>query len=273
MSFETILVNIEFDGQSDARLHYATDLAGELDAYLIGFAATALRPVHVSEMGVAIDEMYQSEASTMNMQRFDDLRRRFLEIAGEGQNSAWRQSQDVPTKALLLHARSADLIVTGTPHGASAGDSYRAVDPGELVCNAGRPVLFVGDNCAFSHPRLAVVGWKDTPQARRAVAFALPFLKLAKSVLVLSVGDERHGIDDSGPKDVVRYLLRHGIDANVRTVEDDNSPETFIDAARSENADLIVTGAYGHSRMRERLFGGFTHALLMQSELNRLMAG
>lgn len=273
MSFKTILAHIEFDGYSDARLHYATDLAGELDAYLVGYAAAAQRPVHVSEMGIDTDEVFRSETGALNAKRFDDLRRHFFDIAGDGQNSAWRQSQDLPTKALLLHARAADLIVSGTPHGASPGDSYRSVDPGELVCNAGRPVLFVGDRSVFKHPSSAVIGWKDTPQARRAVAAALPFLSLAKNVLVVAVGDSRHGADGSGPKDVVRYLLRHGIDADARVIEDDSSPDTFIDMVMHLGADLVVTGAYGHSRVRERLFGGFTHALLMQSRLNRLMAG
>ena len=273
MSYKSILAHIEFDGNSDGRLHYATDLAGELDAYLVGFAATALRPMHVSEMGIATDELFRSEAGAETVRRFEELRRYFLHIAGDGQNSAWRQSQDLPTKAPLLHARAADLIVSGTPHGAAPGDSYRSVDPGELVCNAGRPVLFAGENAVFRHPARAVIGWKDTPQARRAITFALPFLTLAKSVLVLAVGDHRHGADNSGPKEVVRFLLRHGIDADARIIEDDDTPRTFLEAVDAEKSDLVITGAYGHSRLRERLFGGFTHALLMRSDLNRLMAG
>lgn len=273
MSYKSILAHIEFDGNSVGRLHYATDLAGELDAYLVGFAASALRAMHVSEMGIATDELFRTEAGAMNVQRFEELRRCFFDIAGDGQNSAWRQSQDLPTKALLLHARAADLIVSGTPHGATPGDSYRSVDPGELVCNAGRPVLFVGEGKVFRHPARAVIGWKDTPQARRAITFALPFLVLAKSVLVLAIGDHRHGADNSGPTDVVRFLLRHGVDADARIIEEDDTPETFIEAVDEEKSDLVVTGAYGHSRIRERLFGGFTQALLMRSDLNRLMAG
>ena len=188
MSYKSILAHIEFDGNSDGRLHYATDLAGELDAYLVGFAASALRAMHVSEMGIATDELFRSEAGAMNVRRFEQLRRCFFAIAGDGPNSAWRQSQDLPTKALLLHARAADLIVSGTPHGAAPGDNYRSADPGELVCNAGRPVIFVGEDKVFRHPARAVIGWKDTPQARRAITFALPFLVLAKSVLVLAIG-------------------------------------------------------------------------------------
>ncbi|MCI5076468.1 universal stress protein [Oricola sp.] len=273
MSYESILAHLEFDGNSESRLHYAADLAGEIDAYLIGFAATGLRPLHVSEMGVAIDELYRSDAMAQNTHRFEELRQQFMAVAGDGQYSAWRQSQDLPTKALLIHARAADLIISGTPHGASSGDAYRSVDPGELVCNAGRPVLFVGENAAFRPPRLAVVGWKDTPQARRAVMFALPYLRLAKTTLVLAAGDARNRADASGPQDVVRYLLRHGVEAEARIIEHDSSPNAFVAAVRAEHADLVVTGAYGHSRMRERAFGGFTYTLLMQSDLNRLMAG
>lgn len=273
MSYKSILAHLEFDLNPGARLRYATDLAGELDAHLIGIAAAALRPVHVSDMGVSDDEMFRDQTMERNARRFDELRQHFVAIAGDGQNSAWRQAEDLPTKSLLVHARSVDLIVSGTPYGASPGDSYRSTDPGELVCNAGRPVLFVGEASVFRHPCKAIIGWKDTPQARRAVSAALPMLRLARTILVVAAGGRRHGGDDSGPRDVVRFLMRHGLDADARILGRDSAPETFIAAIRDEDADLVVTGAYGHSRTRERLFGGFTHALLMQSDLNRLMSG
>ncbi|WP_223477763.1 universal stress protein [Oricola indica] len=273
VSYQNILAHLEFDGRSDNRLNYATDLAGELDSYLIGFTATALRPVHVSDMEVAADQAYRDEADGLNVRRFNDLRQQFMDVAGDGQNSGWRQSQDLPTKALLLHARAADLVVSGTPQGASPGDSYRAVDPGELVCNAGRPVLFVGERSEFRHPSLTIIGWKDTPQARRAVSSALPFLHLSDTVMVLSIGEDHGDVDDSGARDVVRYLLRHGIAAEAQAITARNASEAFIDAAHARHADLVVAGAFGHSRLRERVFGGFTYALLMQSDLNRLMVG
>ncbi|WP_193178235.1 universal stress protein [Oricola nitratireducens] len=273
MSFNSILVHMEFDGISNARLQYATDMAGDLDALLIGFAATAVRPVHITEMGVETDDTYREEAVIRNRKRFDDLKAEFFATAGDGPNSAWRQSEDLPTRALTANARAADLVISGTPHGAIPGDIYRAVDPGDLVCDSGRPVLFVAEGAVFRHPHCAVIGWKDTPEARRAVAFALPFLQLSKRILVLSVGEEKNGGAEEGLNDVVRFLMRHGIDADGKFMAGKNGPENFVETVRAEQADLVVTGAYGHSRMRERIFGGFTRTLLMQQDLNRLMIG
>lgn len=273
MSFNSILVHVEFEGISNARLQYATDMAGDLDAFLIGFAASAVRPVHITEMGVVTDETYRDEAIIGNRKRFDELKTEFFSVAGDGPNSAWRQSEDLPTRALTANARAADLVVTGTPYGAWPGDTYRAIDPGDLVCDAGRPVLFVAEGAVFRHPQCAVIGWKDTPEARRAMAFALPFLQLSKRTLVISIGEEKDSDAEEGLNDAVRFLMRHGIDAEARYLTGKNGAEDFVEAARAEQADLVVTGAYGHSRMRERIFGGFTRTLLMQQNLNRLMIG
>ncbi|QKV18143.1 universal stress protein [Oricola thermophila] len=272
MGYATILVHLEFDGSNDARLQYATDLAGDLDAFLIGLTAAAVRPVHASELGVQESHAYSEELEQRIAERFAALKRQFYSVAGDGFNSGWRAVRDLPACALVDNARVADLIISGTPFGVDPGDRYRSVDPGDLACGAGRGVLFVGEGAVFRHPQCAVIGWKDTPEARRAVACALPFLKLAeKTVVVTLCADDGHPAE--GPKDVARYLARHGIDADVRVVTGADGPEAFLDIVDREGADLTVTGAYGHSRMRERLFGGFTRALLRRSDLTRLMAG
>jgi nucleotide-binding universal stress UspA family protein len=272
MSYDSILVHLEFDGNSESRLQYATDLAGDLDAFLIGFTAAAVRPVHASELGVLADDAYSEALVRRNRDRFDAIKQDFFEVAGDGHNSGWRDSEDIPTRALLANARAADLIVTGTPYGVTPGDYYRTIDPGDVVCDAGRPVLFVAEGGVYRHPQRALIGWKDTPEARRAVAFALPFLKLAEDTVVLAM-QEKEDCGGSGAADVARYLMRHGVDADARTVSGRNGPDSFLQALRDADADLVITGAYGHSRMRERIFGGFTRTLLMQKDLNRLMAG
>lgn len=272
MSFDSILVHLEFDRDSESRLQYATDLAGDLDAFLIGFTAAAVRPVHASELGVLTDDAYSEALVRRNRERINDIRHDFFAIAGDGRNSGWRDSYELPTRALLQNARIADLIVSGTPDGAAPRDIYRSIDPGDAVCDAGRPILFVAEGGVYRHPRRALIGWKDTPEARRAVAFALPFLKLADETIVLTIQEE-DGQSGDGPADVVRYLMRHGIEAEAKAVSGKNGPTGFVDALRREGADLVITGAYGHSRMRERIFGGVTRTLLMQKDLNRLMTG
>jgi nucleotide-binding universal stress UspA family protein len=208
-----------------------------------------------------------------NLKKLDELQQVFRSIAGDGQNASWRQFEDRPTRALLVSARSADLLVSGTPGGASTEDTDRSVDPGILVCGAGRPVVLVADKVKFRRPQNAVVGWKDTTQSRRALADALPFLRMADNVLIVTINDRDSQDHDSDLADVAQYLTGHGITARSEVIEDDGKAvDQFVDIATREKADLLVSGAYGHSRLRELVFGGFTRALLNEDGFNRLMA-
>jgi hypothetical protein len=74
MSYGSILVHLEFSGSSESRLQYATDLAGDLDAFLIGFTASAIRPVHASELGVGADAAYGDMLFRRNRERFEEIR-------------------------------------------------------------------------------------------------------------------------------------------------------------------------------------------------------
>jgi nucleotide-binding universal stress UspA family protein len=144
-----------------------------------------------------------------------------------------------------------------------------SVDGGDLVMDAGRPVLFVPPSVNHLSAKRVVVAWKDTREARRAVWDSMPFLKRAAEVSVVAIDSE-----DAGARDVAAYLGCHGVLATVLT-----RPETEIAAAvkiihiaQQEGADLIVCGAYGHSRAREWAFGGVTRDLLDGSPLCCLMA-
>lgn len=119
-------------------------------------------------------------------------------------------------------------------------------------------------------------GWKDTREARRAVYDALPFLHEAKRVTIVEISEKdqmgaaRHQVDD-----VVSYLARHRIRAEAR-IEAQLPGSTVADQitglAVDEGADLLVTGAYGHSRLNEWVFGGMTHDLLTSSPICCLMS-
>lgn len=273
MSYATVLVHLETDGDSSDRVRYATELAKEFDASLIGLAAADVRPIVAADGGVPIDGEFLAKLREENLKRLEELKQIFLSIAGDRENTSWRQFEDRPTRALMINARAADIIVSGTPNGASADDTDRSVDPGILVCATGRPVVLVADKVTFRRPQNAVVGWKDTTQSRRALSDALPFLRLAANVLVITVNDDDSRDAESGLADVVQYLTHHGIIARSEVIEDDGKAvDHFVDIATREEADILVSGAYGHSRLRELVFGGFTRALLNEDGFNRLMA-
>ena len=120
-----------------------------------------------------------------------------------------------------------------------------------------------------------VLGWKDTREARRAALDAIPFLRAAKRVSVVEVctrDDERNAL--ARTEDVVRYLGRHAIPADPRPIvhRDRSDADHLVQFALDEDADLLVAGAYGHSRLGEWIFGGMTRKILESCPLCCLMS-
>jgi nucleotide-binding universal stress UspA family protein len=168
-------------------------------------------------------------------------------------------------------ARCADLVVVESRP--DREPSARFVDPGDLVLKLGRPMLLAEASGAALLGEKVVIGWKDTREARRAIVDALPFLEQASEVFVGLVEERDYAQEWTSLKDVLHWLERHGIKVRGEIVPSAGTPaETIISTAASMGADLVVTGAYGHSRLREWLFGGVTQGLLGAPTTNRLMS-
>lgn len=145
-----------------------------------------------------------------------------------------------------------------------------AVDPADAVMQLGRPVLVVPPDLDHLDAKRVVIGWKNTREARRAVWDALPFLKRASEVLVVSVDD---GASSEG-QDTLRLLQAHDVSA-IRVRRDAQGELVslaLVEAAAEHGADLIVTGAYGHGRLREWVVGGVTRELLAGAPVCCLMS-
>ena len=136
-----------------------------------------------------------------------------------------------------------------------------AFDPGTVILSAGRPVLVVPDGVAGCSGQQVLVAWKDTREARRAVQSALPYLNVAKHVSLVTIIE---GVLESAARnqldDVEKYLLRHEIKVSEKFVLNPkgSASDQLMNLAKSEGADLMLAGAYGHTRLGEWLFGGVT---------------
>jgi nucleotide-binding universal stress UspA family protein len=175
---------------------------------------------------------------------------------------------DAPLQALTTEARSADLIVLGQTKGPV--DAYRTLDNGAAVIGAGRPTLIVPETVNSLLAQNIIVGWKDTREARRAVQDSLPFLKKAKHISIVEICEAREKYAaQKNVEDVARYLKQHGIEAEARAEASHDQPDSdkFLDLAGREGADLLVLGAYGHSRFNEWVFGGMTRELMTTSPI------
>lgn len=272
VTYKSILLNLDIDHQSASLIKLAINLAKQFDARLIGLSAADVPPPMASADGMVFDgELVECERENIET-RFAELRAKVGNLAGTAIELEWREALATPTHFLIEAARSADLIVTAAPDGASSRNAYRSTDLGSLVLNAGRPVLIAAGGAEQVLADKVLVAWKDTREARRAVADAVPLLSHAQEVVVATVEREDGTSTSEGVADVATFLARHGIKARAEIITGDDESKRLSFFAESIHADLIVSGAYGHSRLREWVFGGVTRSLLGDDDLNRFMS-
>jgi nucleotide-binding universal stress UspA family protein len=267
--YASIMVAMDLQPDAESRAKIATDLADRFGSRLIGIAAHPLAPPLYFEAPVPEVESAVELAARHAAREIARSESAFRKITGTRNRVEWRHAHAFPLDFIVEQARAADLIVARRSLARQDGLGPMSLNAGELVLGAGRPVLFVPPGCDSLAARHIVIAWKDTREARRAVADAMPFLKAAEDVSVVTFGS-----DDRGARDVGAYLACHGIETCVRRedVAPDAVAERLMRVADVDAADLIVCGAYGHSRMSERVFGGATRDLLTHSRLCCLMA-
>ena len=176
-----------------------------------------------------------------------------------------------------MHGRYADLIVIGQLDAYDSQAGLLRARPEEVTMLAGRPVLVVPFTGHFERISTRVlVGWDASREAARAVRDAMPLLARAEAVTVLTVDAEQSpfGHGEIPGADIALYLARHGVKAEVeRTVSAGiGIGNTLLSRAADFEADLLVMGAYGHSRMREFVLGGASRTLLGSMTVPLLIA-
>ena len=263
-SVASVMVHVDFDGHSDSRIRIAADIANRFDAVLIGVAGW----LPSRERWLAAEfELGDDRLDRISVE-LDRLAERFRGVAHRTvRDMEWRGNFHFPREVIAAEARAADLVVIGSHP--VAEDTYHAFDPGMVLLNAGRPVLVVPDGLGEGYPgQRALIAWKDTREARHAVQSAIPYLRMAEHIALVEVAEKvlesaaRERLDD-----VEKYLLRHGIAVNTKAVLHPHGSisDQLRDEAKKEGVDLIVAGAYGHTRLGEWVFGGVTRGLLQKS--------
>jgi nucleotide-binding universal stress UspA family protein len=225
--------------------------------------------------GRAIKELfanYDAEISLLEK----DLRESFERAASRsGLQAEWRSVRHLLAEDMVVHARHADLAIVGRPE--SAGSDGIPFDlPQTLVLASGRPVILLPPEPPLSAGRRILVGWNAGREATRAVADALPFLVRAEAVELLVVDHERHSSDhgEEPGADIARHLARHRVRVDVRRMSSggEDVGRLILSRAGAFGADLVVMGAYGHSRLTELVFGGATRTALHEANLPVLMS-
>ena len=252
-------------------LHVRLDMVEVAVAMSADGGGGALTPELIDQLEREIDER---EAKARHM--FDEFcTRESLAIAaapmsGTTKPSAqWRVETGQEPRWMAAYGLTADLIVAS--RGASDDATARSILEAVLL-ESGRPLLIPSTAApsAAMFDKIAIA-WKPTPQAARAVALAMPLLARAKEIAVITVEEEK-GRRDNADR-LVQSLAWHGIAAVAErlTPGPHGAAETLLAAARAK-AGLLVLGGYGHSRVREWVFGGFTQRVLADAPLPVLIA-
>lgn len=265
--YSTLLVNLELGRDNTSLLSAAGHLAERFDAEVVGVGACEpLKVVYSSgNLPGGIVEMDDAEIK----QHADEAERQLRAMLEQRVRSVtWRASiTDWPSQFAVRQARCADLVIVTQGLEGDALDRLRNVNISDLIMQAGRPVLIVPPSVAEVSAQHIFVGWKDTRESRRAVLDALPLLKRAAQVTVMEIAapgmleEARFNVGD-----VASWLRHHGVSARSQALPAaGKDPRQLRNLAQEAMADLIVIGAYGHSRFREWVLGGVTKDLMLHA--------
>ncbi len=262
-SLPTILVHVDTTKRSKRALDAALKLADQHDAHLIGLGVR--QPVAMpnyaaaeipSEVWAAMEneqENLVSQARTI----FEDA----VSLSGRQARSEWHVEHRDIAAAISARGKSADLIVLGQEEPNDIAP-YESV-PDHVVLSAGRPVLvipYIGEIDTIGERVL--IAWNNSREAARALGDSLPLLSKASDVDIVSVEDH----DSSVPpgSDAARYLSGYGVKAKISNVKPGSisTDNILLNHVADRACDLIVMGAYGHSRIREMVLGGVTRHML-----------
>jgi nucleotide-binding universal stress UspA family protein len=278
MGFRTILVPIEEHDFMNSTLETALLLARKFDSYIEGFALRVAIPAYaVADVGaVAIPQLEQDIAE--NTQRAQSLFENFMQEHGVPRrgaatalSSSWLQDAPGGDRFLGSHGRLFDVIVVGRPGRDPKGPRMSTLEA--ALFESGRPVLIAPPSPRPDIGTIVMIAWNCSTEQARTIAFAMPILKRANRVVVLTV---EGGAAVPGPtgQQLCHYLQLSGVPAKPLTVALGGrlTGEAVLAHAKALGCDLLIKGAYTQSRLRQFVFGGTTRHILSNATLPVFMA-
>ena len=184
--------------------------------------------------------------------------------------AAWRDEAVAGYEALGSLGRAYDLIVVGRPLPGAAVPSMSALEA--ALFESGRPLLIAPPAPPDKLGEVVVVAWNGSTETARTIALAMPFLNQAQSVVVLSVEDGM--VPGPNGAEIAQGLVRNGIAARTQQIRagERSVGAAILEECAAQGADLLLKGAYTHSRLRQMIFGGATSHILGAAELPVIMA-
>jgi nucleotide-binding universal stress UspA family protein len=281
MSYRSILSHLGPDGHCASRTQFAIQLARDLDCHLVGAAPTGVLPFAALvglEQGTATVDLNQKVWEAMvagSRRRVDDFRAACRRAGLKSFEALVDEADEAASIVRLAHC--SDLIILGQadPDDSTFRQTQRLVE--DVVLQSARPTLilpYAGRHASIGSSVL--IAWDDSREATRAITDALPLLRCAEQVHVISWQEpERPATPSMAARlDALhRWLLWQGVTSDTHLEGTElRIADALLSRAADLNADLIVMGAYGHARWSERILGGATRGLLQSMTVPVLMS-
>jgi nucleotide-binding universal stress UspA family protein len=269
MSYKTIVVSLNNVSRAGALNAAAVDLAVRNDAHLIGLYVIPAPRIYTA-MSAHTAPVVLDEEKVFFEEREAGMREAFEKAsANAGVSYEWRRvdshSSDV-SNSVIEHGMQADVIIASQSD-EDGGDGLEADFCERIVMESGRPVLLLPTRGEFktigSH---VIIGWNATREAARAIFEAMPILEKSSDARLIWVDPQNEGerAGNLPGAEMAATLARHGVKATAEAMPTGGLSvgNALLNRASDLGADMIVIGAYGHSRLREFVFGGATRTLL-----------
>ncbi|MBI3445197.1 MAG: universal stress protein [Magnetospirillum sp.] len=287
-AFKSILVPVGDAASAPAALDTALRLAGRYSSHVVGLhvradPTTAVPLVGEGMSGAMVEEMI-ALAEGQGAQRAKDARAAFDQACARngapladapgssGLSAEWVDMVGREDDVVAWRGRVSDLVVFGHPGGDAEVPAMITLNTALMAC--GRPLLLCPAEPAPLPGASVAIAWNGSAEAARAVGWAMPFLREAKSVTILTVAEAGHGGDIPTPAgELATYLAWNGVTATTTILQASASHagEELLRQAVKSGADLLVMGAYTHSRLRQLILGGVTRHVISHAPLHVLM--
>jgi nucleotide-binding universal stress UspA family protein len=275
MGYKTILVHCDAGRTTPGRVAVAVELAGRCGAHLVGLHVRhRFEAPMFSDATVALDALYRTYEQAVKTEEAASSAAFQAALAGGRPSSDWRVVDGYAEEELVVAARYADLLVVGQRDPEPTPEASAADLPEKLALLSERPILVVPHIGVAKPPgRTVMVCWNGLREASRATIGALPLLKTAERVIVLTIDAEKGEQPEAGER-AAQWLARHGVKVGVQrdTAAASDVGNVILSRAADSGADLVVMGVYGHSRMREFVLGGASRTLLASMTVPLLIA-
>lgn len=275
MAIKDLAVAYDASDNADVALSFAVQMARKYDASLTGiYAVSAPKVEHRVERWMSKDMMDALRQGGRSLaEAVKKTFRERVEALGHGGPVAWVEEEGSANQVLARKARYHDIMILGQyTNPETARGELRAEN---LAMRLGRPLIVVPTGYEVRpFEEFAVVAWDGSRAATRALSDAMQILETKRRIDVLTIVVRGEPYDQGELAEMVQHLERHGVTAQPISVPSHRGGigTTILDYCRETKPDVLVMGAYGHSKLREDLFGGTTRRVLHQTRVPVLMA-